>query len=760
MKKRNLVLFIFATILFASYLIYQNLSPLVGIYVTESEQNDLRVVGFNDWGWGWDSEIETNDVIVLIDGEKVQANHIVNEYRRIEQANNITVEKNGTESTYHIDYSSFFQDQVLIYLLFPSLFFLLCVFLSFTLVKNYSGKSVSMLIILNQLLGLGYIGSSLSLKLFSIGLITVDFTLLITPILFLHFIYYFMKEKEVILFSKKFIYLLYLFAIVIFIDVTFSLTRFPIKKELLMSFMLILIIIIGLLIKSYYVTKDNHHQRAYKWILKSLLFALAPYTLFYVIPNLIWGINFVRPEIALAFIFIIPIVFLYLLLTGKMYLIKIYIKRLAYYIALAVMISIPIIGVNYFISQQQFKFSTISLSLIFTILLLLVSFHFKNHLDRVLRSSLFLNKRYYQESLFRFSERLKDENSTAGILDAFKREVTDVLYVHNPTYQKVNREMNVENVDTRYQSLFKKAQKKRPVIGEIMLDEKTFCISVGKTDNKYIIFFGTLTKSSRLNSEENDWLSTLAYYTNISLENVSKIEDLLNQLEKKQTSQSNWVNRLIFNWSENERIKLASDIHDSFLQNIIHLKRKLSNIEAESDRINLNEILLETEQDLEDIIYEIKETQHELSPPLLREIGLEASLGELTNKFNLRVNIQYSIYTTTLFDEELLSLEYKHMIFRTIQELFNNAAKHSKASEATVTLNLIDDEIELLYNDDGIGMPPNINLADSQHMGLLGMKNRINSFGGVIQFDSETQRGLSVIVQIPITTTQQMSLNY
>lgn len=99
------------------------------------------------------------------------------------------------------------------------------------------------------------------------------------------------------------------------------------------------------------------------------------------------------------------------------------------------------------------------------------------------------------------------------------------------------------------------------------------------------------------------------------------------------------------------------------------------------------------------------------------------------------------------------------MIFRTIQELFNNAIKHSKATKANVTLSLKDEQIELVYFDNGIGIPENINLEAKNQMGLIGIKNQIQSFDGLIRFNSESNKGLDIIAYIPMTGARQTYLN-
>lgn len=750
-KNILLSLFIFLSIIYATYLTQQNTNPFIGIFVSDNDHGDFYVSALHDLGWAWHNGIEPGDLIVLIDGEQPEHNNIVSDSGRIEQIKTLTVNQNGTNTTFQIDYFSVLAQQGFIYFLIPSLYFLMSLLLSITLYRNYKSNSSLTLIFLMLVLGIGYIGSSLSMKLSSVGLITADFTLLTAPILFLNFIYHYMKEKGAVWFSKHALYILYGIAMIVLILVTFDLIDLPITEVLLITFVSFLAVIGGLLTKGFIILKNNPLRATYSWIFKSLIIALAPYTLLYAIPYIVWGSTLVRPELAILFIFTLPVCFLFLLTTGTLYLVRIHIKQFTYYAVLSVVFALFICGLYYVLSEEPFQIQTLGMFFGFTFLFTLSSFYLRNYIDRLLRSSLFVEKDYYQKSIYRFSEALKHENSVDGVFKAFQREVTDVLSVNNILFCHIdkNRKQNEElELDMSYQKLSRKLQDLR--IGKIIQSGNTFSITVGERDESYIVFFGTLSRTRYLNSEEHEWISTLAYYSSVSLENMMKIEDLLTQLKKSQSPNSKWVTRLIFKWSEEERKKLANDIHDSFLQDIIILKRKIDAIKSKTTETQVNTQLIELDEDIEDIIFTIRETCQELTPPLLVEFGLEASLTELMNKFNLRSNSLLTIEFKDYFNEQLLTLNYKRIIYRTVQELLNNAAKHSKAPKVDITLAVNNDHVELKYMDNGIGMHLDHKLSNEGKMGLLGMKERIQSFDGTIKFNSVPGKGLNVIANIPI----------
>ena len=726
----------------AIYLIQQNTKAFIGIFVSTNSDNEVQVYGLDDLGWGWQNEIRSGDIIELIDGNDSSDNKLVNEYGRIEQVETLTIRRDGEVSTYQIDYNSVLKSQGIIFFLIPTLYFLLCLLLSLILYKNQTNKSSFVLIHLMLLLAIGYLGSSLSQKLYPSGLLIVTFTILTAPILFLHFVYYYMAEEEVVWFSKKNLYLLYIVSAIILLIDTFKLIQLQSRDFLLFTFFILLIIIGWILIKGLYIHKSYDVQSTYKWIINSLIIALAPFVFLYAMPLLFLDTIFIYPEIAMMFIFVIPILFLYLITTGKMYLIRIHIKQFNYFLVLSVVFTLIISMIYYLMTDEKLEVSNLGLFFGLTVLVVLSSFYIKKYLDRHLRTSLFVEKDYYQKSLYRFSESLKDERSSDGILSVFQRELEDVLSAVNVVFHQIDRNDEKIKVDRSYQGSFKKLKKKQFRIGKIIQSEGQFVITVGETDQYFTVCFGTLANERFLNAEELDWLSTLAYYSSVSLENMMEIEELLSQLKNTQSSQPNWVNRLIFNWSEDERRRLAADIHDSFLQDVIILKRRISDL-------NLDDQVLELEQDLEDIIFSIRETCQELAPPLLSELGLSASLSELIHKANLRSNIHFSININPAFHELSIPLDYKQMIYRTIQELINNAIKHSQAKVATVKLKVANDQVELEYQDNGVGMDPETKEKPVSGMGLLGMQERIRSFNGLIHFESKQDEGLKVTVKVP-----------
>lgn len=246
------------------------------------------------------------------------------------------------------------------------------------------------------------------------------------------------------------------------------------------------------------------------------------------------------------------------------------------------------------------------------------------------------------------------------------------------------------------------------------------------------------------------WLETITRYASVLYDNFRVIEDLTRELEKLGSSQQImplWLLRLMLHLSENERKRLSQDLHDAALQEQIIWYRKLNQITSDHELPeNLRPQLEEIEQGLLDVIYQIRITCNELRPPLLKEEGLERSLEALFEFTQLRTN--YSIqFDCSNFDDDI-SDDHLIGLYRIVQELLANATKHSNATEVKLRLSTQSDEVNLSYEDNGIGIDPSQQSDQFNSMGIGGMKERVRSMNGKIQFDSSDSGGLAVYISI------------
>jgi signal transduction histidine kinase len=104
-------------------------------------------------------------------------------------------------------------------------------------------------------------------------------------------------------------------------------------------------------------------------------------------------------------------------------------------------------------------------------------------------------------------------------------------------------------------------------------------------------------------------------------------------------------------------------------------------------------------------------------------------------------------------DHALLDKELSTTVFRIFQEILTNIARHAKASSVNVQLSISDDFLKLKVADDGIGISET-QIRGQGSLGLLGMQERAQLFGGEVSIQGTSGRGTTVSVSIPMSRSQ------
>lgn len=352
----------------------------------------------------------------------------------------------------------------------------------------------------------------------------------------------------------------------------------------------------------------------------------------------------------------------------------------------------------------------------------------REHTEQIIRES---EERYFrlQTSLDQFSQDLFGVMKISHMEQRLLREVRETLQISN---------IKFITVESNHDKLC-----------EIIETEQGYSLKIGESRGKsYLLSINEKTLLLEIGSIRV-WLETITRYVSVLFDHFLLIEDLTKDLELAASMQvaPTWLLRFMFNLSENERKRLAQDLHDSALQEQIIWYRKLDLLLGEKF-INreLREQLEQIAEGLLDAIYQLRIICNELRPPALINEGLISSLETLFEFTQLRTNYQIYFesegFTHKLDDEVLIGL------YRIVQELLANAAKHSFATEVHITLASEDNRIHLDYKDNGIGM--NLFGEDSlTSMGIYGMKERVRSMDGSIVFRSPDKKGLAVNISIP-----------
>ncbi len=288
-------------------------------------------------------------------------------------------------------------------------------------------------------------------------------------------------------------------------------------------------------------------------------------------------------------------------------------------------------------------------------------------------------------------------------------------------------------------------------LGDILTMEKGYIVFIGRANNIHKLLWFDL-HSSKISQRERLSLQLLSRYTAIYYENLILIDEMSKKIIdfKEEKDIPIWISKLFLQISENERKRLASDLHDEVLQDIIRTKKTVSNLidSGKFEKEHLVSTLKNLENDISNNIYLIRQTCSELLPTFLSEQGIASALESYFRKVQLKsnININFEVFNlnTQLDFEETLA------IYRVVQELVNNAVSHSKASDIDIMLKQDQGNFILYYSDNGIGVDLDEKIDTSKHLGFQGIQERIKLLNGNTTFRSEPGYGLEVSFQFPI----------
>jgi PAS domain S-box-containing protein len=198
---------------------------------------------------------------------------------------------------------------------------------------------------------------------------------------------------------------------------------------------------------------------------------------------------------------------------------------------------------------------------------------------------------------------------------------------------------------------------------------------------------------------------------------------------------------------EEERTGVAREIHDELGQVLTALKMDLSWLVNRSEDPHLVAEKINSMVKLVDMtIKTVKRISADLRPGVLDDLGLVAAMEWYAEEFQKRTGILCDI--TVVPNDIMLDRDRSTAVFRVFQEALTNVIRHAEAKEVKAHLEQMDGEIRLRVEDNGKGISEQ-EIADSQSFGLIGMRERIRSFGGTFNISGTRNEGTTLMVSIP-----------
>lgn len=201
---------------------------------------------------------------------------------------------------------------------------------------------------------------------------------------------------------------------------------------------------------------------------------------------------------------------------------------------------------------------------------------------------------------------------------------------------------------------------------------------------------------------------------------------------------------------ENERLRIAQEIHDDTVQTLLVIANAAQNLIPSNEK-DMGDVKKKAEWIRDATLQaseDLRRTSLDLRPCILDDLGLVPALRWLVNNTNEGSDVNTHIIIKG--NKRKLLPQAEVSIFRVVQEALNNIKRHSNAKKALVNLEFNKDSLKITIKDDGQGFHPPKKLdgfAAKGKLGLIGMRQRIDLLGGKFQIRSRRGGGTSLLIE-------------
>lgn len=201
---------------------------------------------------------------------------------------------------------------------------------------------------------------------------------------------------------------------------------------------------------------------------------------------------------------------------------------------------------------------------------------------------------------------------------------------------------------------------------------------------------------------------------------------------------------------EEERRRLARELHDGAGQTLTSLLVRLKTIEKKTDRPQVKNDLQSMQNLVSETIEQIRTLAHQLRPAALEQFGLSLALESLIKEISEHGNIE-ATYGCKLQVGEIPD-EIEAVLYRIAQEGLTNIIRHAHCTHLSLMIENYSQGVSMAIEDDGVGFDPaNLGIENGQrHLGLISMKERAEILGGTLDVFTAPGKGTTIQVHVPI----------
>jgi signal transduction histidine kinase len=198
---------------------------------------------------------------------------------------------------------------------------------------------------------------------------------------------------------------------------------------------------------------------------------------------------------------------------------------------------------------------------------------------------------------------------------------------------------------------------------------------------------------------------------------------------------------------EDERHRIARDLHDQVGQTLTVLSLSLKAVEASGSLSRAaGERLRGAQRSIDELSRDVHALSVRLRPTALHDLGLRDALAQLVQDWATHTRVEVDYHDGCLAGHRLPTA-VETAVFRVVQEALTNIARHAQARRASVSVAKHESQLIVIVEDDGRGFDPAN--AGSGRIGLLGMRERVTQVGGEFDVESAPNSGTTVIAKVP-----------
>lgn len=223
-------------------------------------------------------------------------------------------------------------------------------------------------------------------------------------------------------------------------------------------------------------------------------------------------------------------------------------------------------------------------------------------------------------------------------------------------------------------------------------------------------------------------------------ESLITMRDKLKEFQRIGVRNEQQSKQALIKGQENERKRLSKELHDGLGPLLTSLKLIVQVAEIEKDK------KVEIKNLIDHTIEEVRRMSNDLMPQALLDFGVGKALNHWINLVSKSSDIEIEYINSMEEPRKVIYQEIDICLFRVIQELLNNAIKHSKATKVYLSLTEFEDKVSLFYSDNGIGFDVE---KTNEGSGLNNIRERIKVLEGYLSVHSERNK-TEIEVELPI----------